>query len=80
MSAGADDIREHYDAQDNYVPIAYLPETGLGPAVVFDGGGFRVPRDIRNFARDLTELADRLEKDLNTAAADHSAKGSHVPE
>lgn len=53
----------HYDCQDDQKIIAVYADIGIGPAVVFDGGGFMDPEHVRAFARDLAAAADQLERE-----------------
>lgn len=52
--------RVHEDAQGNALAMGVY-DIGIGKAVVFDGGGFTEPQDVRDFARDLVALADFME-------------------
>jgi len=67
-ATGVTTIREHFDAQDNRVAIAYMPDCGVGNAVCFDGGGFTNAQALRAFAGDLIDLARRLDPPNSTGA------------
>lgn len=55
-----DVIVEHFDAQDDRLAIGFYADTGVGPAVVFDGGGFTDHRALTAFANDLLKAARSL--------------------
>ena len=52
----------HYDCRDDERVIAAYADIGVGPAVVFDGGGFTDPARLRAFVADLSAFADWLEE------------------
>jgi hypothetical protein len=52
---------QHADCQDDRMIIATYAEIGLGPAVLFDGGGFLDIARLRAFIADLTTAADWLD-------------------
>lgn len=52
---------QHADMQDNLMIIGTYADIGLGPAVVFDGGGFLDATRLRAYIADLTAAADWLE-------------------
>lgn len=52
----------HHDMQDDQKLIACYEDIGIGPAVVFDGGGFNDPQQLRRFATELQVAADWLEE------------------
>jgi len=51
----------HYDCQDDEKVIAAYSDIGVGPAVVFDGGGFTDAARLRAFVTDLEAFAEWLE-------------------
>lgn len=51
---------EHEDAQNDLLVIATYADIGIGPAVVFDGGGFMDAEKLRAFAASLNKAADWL--------------------
>jgi hypothetical protein len=53
---------EHADARDDVVIIAAYDDLGIGPAVLFDGGGFMDPGRLRAYASDLLKAADWLDE------------------
>lgn len=53
---------EHADAQDDVVVIGCY-DVGIGPAVVFGGGGFSDSATLRAFAADLLRGAEWLEEE-----------------
>jgi hypothetical protein len=52
---------QHADCRDDRMIIATYADIGLGPAVLFDGGGFLDVARLRAFIADLTTAADWLE-------------------
>lgn len=50
----------HFDAQDEQVAVGCY-HIGIGPAVVFDGGGFTDPVKLRAFIADLASAVAWLE-------------------
>lgn len=53
----------HHDAQDDEATISLYADVGIGPAVVFDGGGFTDHVALRAFAFDLLTAAFWLTKE-----------------
>lgn len=58
----------HEDVQNNLLVIAAYADIGIGPAIVFDGGGFTDAECLRSFARDLREAAEWLDKETEARA------------
>jgi hypothetical protein len=61
-----------YDAQDNEIRAAVYEDIGAGPAVIFDGGGFTDPKQLRAYLAEIEVMADWL--------ADAVASGQERPD